>query len=196
MNLTLDQLFQMEMDQLQKEHGRVPDPNHWRWSPFDIRKWDEMLTVAIDYYRSADTHSPSPISIAEAGSGIGTKLRRAKDRGLTEFGYEFNDEYLVMARELDVACEKRDLGDPDNQPAWAAYDIVYLARPFKDDFKESAWECSVQEDMRPGAVLISTFAAVKPYQWTCLYRGTYRGVWVKPVTMPDAATMLQNVSVP
>lgn len=177
--LSLHELFQMEMEQLQQEHGREPDPDSWRWSPFDIRKWDEMLTVAIDHYSDPHGHH-GPLCIWEAGSGIGTKLRRAKNRGLIEYGFEINDDYLDKARRLSVACEKRDLSDPFNQPSWEVPDIVYTARPFKDDLKEVTWERVVQDHMRPGAVLISTFAAVKPYHWICLYKAPYRGVWVKP----------------
>jgi len=195
MDLTLDKLFQMEMDQLQKEHGQEPDPDSWRWSPFDIRKWDDMLTVAINYYRSTDMHSPGPISIAEAGSGIGATLRRAKDRGLTEYGSEINAGYVEAARALDVRCEIRDLANMLDQPVWSAYDIVYVARPFKDELKERQWEKAVQDLMRPGAVYMATFAAVKPYNWPCLYRATFRGVWVKPEIPSDVGQMAQSVTI-
>ncbi|HWI67671.1 MAG TPA: hypothetical protein VNS88_04765, partial [Nitrospiraceae bacterium] len=70
--LTLQELFDMEMAQLKKEHGRKPDPDSWRWSPSDIRIWDQMLQVADHYL---DMENPC---IWEAGSGIGTKLYRAK----------------------------------------------------------------------------------------------------------------------
>src|SRR5215467_1350345 len=193
MNLTLDQLFQMEMEQLQQEHGRVPDPDSWRWSPFDIRKFDEMLRIAYGCYPDS-----SNVSFCEAGSGIGTKLYLAKNMyGMTEFGYEINDDYLEKARALGVLCEKRDLGDLDDQPVWAAYDIIYAARPFKDDMKESSWERLVMDDMRPGALWMSTYAAVKPLNWTCLYRGPFRGVWIKPdAPSYTEGDLMQKVSVP
>jgi hypothetical protein len=179
--LTLDELFKMEMDQLIKEHGRVPDPDSWRWSPFDIRKFDTMLCIAYNHFRNVDLHSHGPISFGEAGSGIGTKLYLAKNKyNMMEYGYEINTDYIAKAKRLNVMCEWRDLSVIDDQPIWSAFDIVYTARPFKDDIKERVWEEYVQKHMRPGAVLISTFTARKPYGWTVLYRATFRGVWLKP----------------
>ena len=189
--LTLDQLFKMEMDQLEKEHGRDPDPDSWRWSPSDIRIWDSMLHIAYDYYRRTDSHSKGPISFWEAGSGIGTKLYLAKHHyGMTEYGFERFDYYVEAARKLGVQCEQRDLSDLDDQPSWEVPDIVFTARPFKDELFEDKWERLVQDRMRPGAVLISTFTSRKPYGWRCLYRATFRGVWVKPMPQrPEVADM-------
>jgi hypothetical protein len=192
--LTLDDLFRMEMDQLEKEHGRDPDPDSWRWSPSDIRLWDEMLNTAYQYYRQTDSHSRGPICIWEAGSGIGTKLYRAKHHyNMIEYGFEKFDYYIAAAQELGVACEQRDLSDLDNQPSWEVPDIVFTARPFKDDLLETKWEQLIQDRMRPGTVLISTFTARKPYGWTVLYRATFRGVWVKPDTSPDDPESVQSV---
>jgi hypothetical protein len=179
-DISLDELFKMEMRQLSRERGREPDPAYWRWSPSDIRTWAQMLEVAIAHYTSIWGEDAPPISIWEAGSGIGTKLRWAKQRGLIEYGFELFDYYVAAAKELDVACEQRDLSDLDNQPSWNVPDIVFTARPFKNDLLERKWEELVQEQMRPGAVLISTFTSKKPYGWPVLYRATFRGVWVKP----------------
>jgi hypothetical protein len=178
---TLNRLFNMEMAQLDKEHGREPDPNSWRWSPSDIRDWAEMLDVAIDWYRITEPDRQGYLSIWEAGSGIGTKLAWAKQQGLIEYGFELFEDYIAAARELGVQCEQRDLSDLDNQPSWEVPDIIFTARPFKDDLFEVKWENLVQRMMRPGAVLMSTFTARKPYGWPCLYRVGFRGVWVKPV---------------
>ena len=182
MEISLDQLFQREMEQLSRERGRVPDPDSWRWSPFDIRKFDVMLHVAYEYLRASRDISVMPISIAEAGSGIGTKLYLAKHKyGMEEAGYENDDDYLDQASKLGVRAYKCDLADMDNQPIWSVYDIVYTARPFKSELFEHNWEESVRDGMRPGAVWMATFAASKPYDWPCLDRGPFRGVWVKPL---------------
>jgi hypothetical protein len=189
MMYTLEELHDMEMTQLNKEHGRIPDPDMWRWSPYDIRQFDEMLAVAVQLAINEAVRLGQPLrqlSITEAGSGIGTKLYWAKNKyGLIEVGYEINDEYLALSAELDVHTEKRDLRDMDNPPVWAAFDIVYMARPFKDDLFEYQWEEAVMRDMRPGAVLMSTFASVKPYKWFCAFRAPWRGVWQKPIHEPD-----------
>jgi hypothetical protein len=206
MTYTLEQLFKLEMAQLEMEHGRKPDPEVWRWSPSDIRDWAEMLNVAIKYLMKQEMPGPDKrharpgdymysnpvISIWEAGSGIGTKLCWAKQQGLIEYGFELFEDYIAIARELGVQCEQRDLSDLDNQPSWEVPDIVFTARPFKDDLFEVKWENLVQEQMRPGAVLMSTFTARKPYGWPCLYRVGFRGVWVKPVTAPDGPRDVQS----
>jgi hypothetical protein len=180
MDISLDQLFTMEMDQLRREQGRTPDPDLWRWSPLDIREFDIMLHVALNVIQQSP---PRELSFAEAGSGIGTKLYLARHKyGLAETGYEINEDYLARSAELGVNAIKRDLGDPGNQPDWAAFDLVYIARPFKDDAVEADWERSVMAAMRPGGRLISAFAAVKPYDWPCYYRRSFRGVWIKPET--------------
>lgn len=181
--LTLDQLFDMEMAQLEQEHGRTPDPDSWRWSPSDIRIWDRMLYVAYEYIRDVqdEPYDIAPITIWEAGSGIGTKLYLAKHHyGMTEYGFELFDYYISVAKKLGVACEQRDLSDLGNQPDWSIPDIVFTARPFKNNDFENMWEKLVQDRMRPGAVLISTFTSHKPYGWQVLHRATFRGVWVKP----------------
>jgi hypothetical protein len=181
MDITLLQLWQMEMDQLKEEQGSAPDPDLWRWSPLDIKEFDIMLHVALTTTVLQSTPAERHVTIAEAGSGIGTKLYLARHKyGLTETGYEINDGYLAKSAELGVTAYKQDLGDPGNQPDWSLFDIVYIARPFKDDAREAAWERSVHEAMRPGAVLIAAFAAVKPYTWPCYYRRSFRGVWAKP----------------
>jgi hypothetical protein len=192
MTFTLKRLFDMEMSQLAKEHGREPDPDRWRWSPSDIRDWAEMLDVAVKYYKRTDSHSIGPISFWEAGSGIGTKLVWAKQQGLIEYGFELFEDYVAAAKELGVQCEIRDLSNLDNQPSWEVPDIVFTARPFKDDVFEVKWENLVQDMMRPGAVLMSTFTARKPRSWPCLYRVGFRGVWVKPVAAPPRDDDVQS----
>lgn len=184
---TLLELWQMEMDQLRLEQGTDPDPDIWRWSPFDIKEFDKMLSIAWQLAIESNIrlrgqeNALRKLSIVESGSGIGTKLWWAKNHfDLIEVGYEINDDYLAKSAKLEVHAEKRDLADMDNQPIWAAFDIVYLSRPFKDDVREATWERSVMTDMRPGAVLMSAFSAVKPRDWACFYRAPFRGVWLKP----------------
>ena len=194
MEYELSELHKMDMRQLARERGRDPDPNVWRWSPTDIRDWADMLECAIAHYRHTDSHSKGPISLWEAGSGIGTKLKWAEQRGLTAYGFELFDYYIAAARELGVQCEMRDLSDLENQPSWEVPDIVFTARPFKDNLFEFKWEKLVQNRMRPGAVLMSTFTARKPYGWPVLYRAATRGVWVKPgAASPDREDVQKSV---
>jgi hypothetical protein len=183
MDIPLPELFRMEMEQLAQETLKDPDDVIWRFSPLDIREFDIMLHIAYDLAID-NTISPaqqiSHPSIVEAGSGIGTKLYLAKNKYMMiEYGYEINPEYVAKARELGVKCEVRDLTQ-DPAPVWGMYDIVYTCRPLKNDIAEHRWERSVQEAMRPGAVLMAAFVAAKPYNWPCYYRRPFRGIWVKP----------------
>jgi SAM-dependent methyltransferase len=188
MEISLPELWQMEMDQLKLETEKDPDDVIWRFSPLDINEFDIMLNIAhnlavgirgdITDFRPGD---PSiDISFVEAGCGIGTKLYLAKHKYLMiEYGYEINEEYIAKCHELGVQAELRDL-TADPPPTWSAYDIVYTCRPLKNDVAEVQWEKSVHEAMRPGAVLMASFVALKPYNWPCYYRQPFRGIWVKP----------------
>lgn len=186
MTYTIQQLHDMEMEQVRRELGTEPDPELWRWSPLNIFEFDRMLNVAwhiaIDH-NAIQSRAPylRPISLAEAGAGIGTKLYFAKHKyGLAVTGYEISEEYVQKAKELelDVSLELRDLRAVP-APPWGDFDIVYTSRPFKDDTEEAEWEQSVQDAMRPGAVLIAAFTARKPYGWECYYRFPFHGVWLK-----------------
>jgi len=180
--LTLEQLWRMELEQLHKEKETSdPDPDMWRWSPLEITKFAHMLQVAVQlaFKERPEGHKFDKLTFAEAGSGIGTKLYLAKYHfELQEIGYEINDLYLAMARKLNVLSVKCDLRK--DKPPWEKYDIVYVARPFKSDEFEVAWEKEVMAAMRPHAVFMSSYAAVKPYGWQCYYRAPFRGVWLKP----------------
>jgi hypothetical protein len=111
---------------------------------------------------------------------------------LALYGFELFEEYVAAARELGVQCEQRDLSDLDNQPSWEVPDIVFTARPFKDDLFEAKWEKLVHDMMHPNAVLLSTFTGRKPYGWPCLYRVGFKGVWVKPGTAPTGPEEMQS----
>jgi SAM-dependent methyltransferase len=169
------QLWDMELAQLYQERETTdPDPEMWRWSPLELWEFDRMLTVARQLLPGL-----SEITFCEAGCGIGTKLYLAKHyHGLRATGFEISDDYLAKARELGVDARKMDLRE--DSPNWGAFDIVYTARPFKEDDYEQKWERSVQDCMRPGAVLMLAYVAAKPYNWPCYYRAPFRGIWVKP----------------
>lgn len=183
----------MELEQLARERETTdPDPDMWRWSPLEITEFARMLEVAHELAVTSSIRLRGAngglrrLSFAEAGCGIGTKLYLAQNYyDLNAVGFEINDEYLAKCRELEVTADKWDLRE--EQPPWGYYDIVYIARPFKSDESDTvspdqaeiSWERLVMDAMRPGAVLMSAYAAVKP-KWPCYYRMPFRGVWVKP----------------
>jgi SAM-dependent methyltransferase len=176
MAISRQELWELELEQLYKERETTePDPDMWRWSPLELSEFDRMLAMATHQLAGTD-----PIRFCEAGCGIGTKLYLAEHyHGLEAVGYEISDDYLAKALALGVDARYMDLRE--SSPPWSEYDIVYTARPFKDDEVEVAWEKSVWEGMRPGAILMMAYTAVKPYSWPCHYRAPFRGVWSKPV---------------
>lgn len=157
-----------------------PDPDIWRWSPNPLEHFINMLSTATMCRETVQLGTVP--RFFEAGCGPGTKLYVAREYfDLIADGWDVIPEYVEYARqELNVNAELHDLDNED--PPWERYDIVYISRPFKDDAKERAWEAKVQERMRPGAVLMASFAGVKPYSWRWLYREPWRLVAVKPVT--------------
>jgi hypothetical protein len=181
--LSLAQLNQIELNQLHKEREQSdPDPELWRWSPLEIAEFARMLEIA----RTCAMDGLRRLVFLEAGSGIGTKLYLAQYHfGMTAIGYEINKEYIALARDLPVNTVEADLRTEDI--AWDDGDIVYVARPLKSDeadqirpdAREIELEQKIMDRMRPGAVYMAAYAAVKP-RWPCYYRRPFKGVWVKP----------------
>jgi len=182
--ISKQELWDRELEQLYKERETSdPDPEMWRWSPLELAEFDRMLSVAA-HILAGNTR----IKFCEAGCGIGTKLYLAEHyHGMEAVGYEISDDYLAKALELGVDARYMDLRT--ESPDWSSFDIVYTARPFKDDKYEVSWEKSVQDVMKPGAVLISAYTATKPYDWPCFYRQSFRGVWRKPKTVLAGAAL-------
>jgi hypothetical protein len=182
--LTVEELAGLEYKQVTQERETTdPDPDMWRWSPLDMSLFIPMLNVAC----SLAADGLRVLRIAEAGSGIGTKLYYAERYcNLDATGYEINEEYLERCRELGVNAVRWDLRA--EHPPWEEFDIVYMARPFKNDEYEVQWEKEVMQRMRKGAYLVSAYAAVKPYSWECYYRHAFRGVWRKPLSLPGNYT--------
>ena len=174
--ISRQQLWDMELEQLYQERETTePDPEMWRWSPLELSEFDRMLSAASQLLVGFHV-----IKFCEAGCGIGTKLYLAKMyHGMQEVGYEISHDYLTKALALEVDARYMDLRT--DSPDWSEFDIVYTARPFKEDSYEVDWERRVQDGMRPGAVLMMAYTASKPYSWPCYYRATFRGIWQKPM---------------
>lgn len=171
-------LEQHEADWLRKEYEREPDQALWRWAPTPLPKVREMFATVDMCHALADQQH---IRFFDAGCGIGTKLAMAEiDFGWQATGWELFPEYVEFARNtLKVNASLHDLRR--ESPHWHDYDVVMISRPFKDEVEEARWEREVQAAMRPGAVLIASFAAVKPYNWQWLYRAPWRLAAVKPM---------------
>jgi len=181
---TVEDLWRLELEQLGRERELSdPDPDLWRWSPLELPEFARMLDVARNLAALENKRRGEALrrlTMAEAGSGIGTKLYLAeKYYDIAAVGYEVSEEYIAAARELGVTTVHADLRQLPASEWVPGKNIVYISRPFKDDAVESEWEHSVHEAMDDRAVLIAAYAAVKPYAWPCYYRAPFRGVWIK-----------------
>jgi SAM-dependent methyltransferase len=173
------QLERYEAEWVARERQLEPDPDLWRWSPTPLPKVRSMMATADMCSEIIQLdHLPR---FFDAGCGIGTKLALAEQEFVWDAeGWDYYLEYVQFARNvLKVKAHQFDLRS--SEPDWASYDIVMISRPFKDDDEQHAWEQKVQDTMRPGAVLLATHAALKPYRWRWLYRAPWRIVAVKPV---------------
>lgn len=172
------QLEQYEADWTRQEYEREPDPALWRWAPTPLPKVREMFATVDMCHALAELEIPR---FFDAGCGIGTKMFLAEQEyGWRTVGWDLYEDYVSFARNtLRQHASVHDLRK--ESPHWHAYDIVMISRPFKDDEEEERWEREVHDAMRPGAVLIASFAAVKPYRWRWLYRAPWRLAAVKPL---------------
>jgi hypothetical protein len=168
----------IEAEWVKKNYETEPDPDLWKWAPTPLPRFMEMMAYATMTREILELdHQPR---FFEAGCGVGTKLYIAKYQfGLDELGWEIFPEYVKAAMSLGVNVEQHDLRA--EEPDWRSYDIIFVSRPFKDEDEETALETRIQHNMHPGAVLIASYAAVKPYSWRWLYKGSWRIVAVKPL---------------
>lgn len=175
-----ERLEGLEAEWVAIERKQEPDPQFWRWSPTPLPKVRVMMAIA-DMYRGIAELETEP-KFFDAGCGIGTKMAVAEwEFGWDAYGWDLYPEYIRVATDQLGMANARVANLRNEEPIWHAYDIVMISRPFKDDAEQEAWERKVQTQMRPGAVLIATHAAVKPYSWRWLYRAPWRIVAVKPM---------------
>ena len=174
-------LEKLEAEWARKEYETEPNKEFWGWAPTPLPKAREMMATADLYLLGVADEIPR---FFDAGCGIGTKMALAERMFLWEaFGWDLRGDLIHVARN-QLGLQNAIVGSlrSGRQPDYGEYDVVMTSRPFKDDEEETAWERSVQEAMKPGAVLIASFAAVKPYRWRWLYRAPWRLVAVKPLS--------------
>jgi SAM-dependent methyltransferase len=156
--------------------GQIPrNKENWDWQPYPLESFIDMAKVVADAFPAGVVPT-----FLDPGCGIGTKVFVAKELfGWEACGFDIVPEYINAGHEkLDLNSHVA-LGDVDMFRHYDIFDIVYLSRPFRDDKREYAYECKVQEAMKPGAFLISGWAGAKPH-WKLYYRGPWKGVWRKP----------------
>jgi 2-polyprenyl-3-methyl-5-hydroxy-6-metoxy-1,4-benzoquinol methylase len=171
--------------------GQIPrNDNQWDWHPFPIREFRAMLEIAINIWSYSarlrhDVTASWPPSFLDASCGIGSKIWLAKRDypGIVVHGVDINPQYIQAARdEFGLNGTEVALGDSLSYPDYNMFDIVYMSRPIRDDMSESVYERSVLRQVKPGAIVIASWAAVKPH-WPYYYRGPNK--YVARKLMPD-----------
>jgi SAM-dependent methyltransferase len=167
-----------EIDQLEQEWKDI-HPEHrqqegrWGWEPFPVDRFLPLLVIA-----AARNHGP----FLDVGCGIGTKLLIAESRGLKAEGIEIVPDYVDEARRLGVNAS---VADAVTFTRYGEFGIVFINHPLKDFDAEDSLELMIQDQMSPGAVLITVNnIRVRPDHWKIVAApispkpGTVRFDWV------------------
>ena len=121
------------------------------WLPYSLTQFRVLLAEAVQAARGR--------TFLDAGCGIGTKCLEAGNRGLLAAGMDIVLVYLAQAALLNVACFCADARTWNGYSSW---DIVYLNHPLADDSEEALLERYVQDQMRPGQVLMTVNSMAPP----------------------------------
>jgi SAM-dependent methyltransferase len=158
--------------------GQMPrNTDTWDWQPYPLEAFIDMCRVVAEAFPVGVTPS-----FLDPGCGIGTKVYVAKMVfGWEATGFDIVPEYIKVAHDELGLIHQTVTGNVDDPHPYGLFDIVWLSRPFRDDKREFAYEQRVQNEMKPGAFLISGWSGAKP-QWEMYYRAPWRGVWRKPLS--------------
>lgn len=136
------------------------------WEPYPAASFANLLTVAMSVNRG---------TFLEVGCGIGTKLRIAEVMGLEALGLELFPEYVEEARSIGVQVQQYDIREDGFD--YSQYGIVYINHPLRDTQAQDILEYRIQDQMKPGAVLITVNnIRTMPEDWEMLCRP----LWSEP----------------
>lgn len=151
-----------------------PSPGCLPWMPADIAQFLLLLLEAVAAQHGAE--------YLEVGCGPGTKLELAREMfGLAVHGIE-KDPEMAAAAAVRLGPGTVREADALGWPFYAAYDIVFFNRVFRDEVLEAELEAQVWRDMRRGAAVICMNLAAPPPGWLPVTDDweARRGVWIKP----------------
>jgi len=165
--MNLDEIQQME----QEWNETTPKlENAYGFQPFRMHDFRVMLMIAASNTKGR--------KFLDAGCGIGSKVWVAQNEfGLDAYGIDIVDEYLSQAHSIGVRAGFADIRD---YQAFGEYDIIYYYGPFREYGEQAAFETRLHAEMKPGALLMTVLAAVKPYSWEQVFRRPWQGIWRKP----------------
>ncbi len=118
----------------------------------DTRQAYEQL-AHVRRLLAAEGH-PEPPRLLDIGCGIGNVLLFAELMDFAAYGLEKDEYPCGIARRLlgPELIERADIWDFDRYPA---FDVIYYFRPFHDGMIERRFERFIEDQLKPGGVLIA-----------------------------------------
>lgn len=119
----------------------------------DTRQACEQLMFVRSFLERSGSFRPD-MRFIDVGCGIGNILLFAEMLEFTVFGIEKDEGSLCIARKL---VDERQISNQDiwGFDDWADYDVIYYFRPFCERDLQLRFERMVEEQCKPGAILIA-----------------------------------------
>ncbi len=119
----------------------------------DTRQAYQEICVARDFFLGQQKEA-CRLRFLDIGCGIGNILLLAEMVGFQITGIEKDTASLPVAQELlgRETVQNRDIWAYDDI---AAFDVIYYFRPFSQGDMQRRFERRIEQEMRPGAVLIA-----------------------------------------
>ena len=118
----------------------------------DTRQAYEQLLLARDFLH--DKHPGSDLRFIDIGCGIGNIMLLAEMMGFSIFGIEKDTPSFETAIHL-VGAEHVSQEDIWKFNNLGKYDLVYYFRPFCEKTSQLRFEKRIENQMKPGSVLIA-----------------------------------------
>jgi len=119
----------------------------------DTRQAYDQLLLARSYLQDHSLFRPG-LTCIDIGCGIGNILLLAEALEFDVFGIEKDPASLQIARNL-VGETQVEEGDIWTFEGLADFDVVYYFRPFCEKTKQLKFERLVEQQCKPGAILIA-----------------------------------------
>lgn len=127
--------------------------NEYPFVPMDTRQAYAQISLARDLLRREKKMRPG-VSFIDVGCGIGNILLMAEVMDFTVFGIEKDEYPYKIARKLmgEESVAQDDI--------WAFkrfndFDVIYYFRPFSEKMQQVAFEHMIEEQLKPGGILIA-----------------------------------------
>jgi len=119
----------------------------------DTRQAYAQLKLARDYFREQGRFKPG-LSFIDIGCGIGNVMLMAELMDFSVYGIEKDQVPFEIAAKLlgDELVAQDDIWDFRR---FNEFDLIYYFRPFSDKKLQTRFEKLVEDELKPGAILIA-----------------------------------------